>query len=95
MAETITLTTPVVPTTRTGYTLRRLTLDLETPYVHVHVRANDGTEVYAQWTGSDADAIMTALNTANLSTVSLVKRVFLRLVADGYLPAGTVSGTPS
>jgi hypothetical protein len=37
--------------------------------------------------------LLNALNTANLSTNSLVKRIFNRLVADGYI-SGTVSGTP-
>lgn len=40
-----------------------------------------------------AIALMTALNKANLSTISLQKRIMQQLITDGFM-AGTVSGTP-
>jgi len=44
----------------------------------------------------DADAVnlMNALNTADLRNNSLRRRVLNKLLADGYLGSGTISGTP-
>ncbi len=95
MAEQLDLTTPIVPPTRTAYTFSRLVLDLEAQVIQAVVRGSDGVEVRGEWTGATAVALMTALNTANLSTLSLVKRVLQKMVTDGKLPAGSVSGTPS
>ena len=41
-----------------------------------------------------ATTLLRALNTVNLSTTSLQKRVIQRLVTDGKLPAGAVTGAP-
>jgi len=96
MAEQLDLTTAIVPPTRTTYTFGRLVLDLEAQYILAVVRGSDGVEVKGEWTGATAVALLTALNTANLSAgLSLVKRVLQKLVTDGKLPAGTVSGSPS
>ena len=37
----------------------------------------------------------TILNTSNLSVKSLYKRTIEKLQADGFLPAGTVTGSPA
>lgn len=94
MAELLTLTTPIVPPSRTTYAFKSLVLDLEAQVIRASVRGSDGVEVYNEWTGATAVSLMTALNTANLSATSLVKLVFLQLIAAGKLPAGTVSGVP-
>ncbi len=95
MAEVLTLTVPIVPPTRVSYTFLRLSLDLEFQQILAVVRGSDGVEIRGEWLGAEAVALMTALNTANLSTTSLVKRVLLKFIADGKLPAGTVSGVPA
>jgi hypothetical protein len=41
-----------------------------------------------------ADALLASLNTANLTTISLERRITQRCQADGKLGAGTISGTP-
>lgn len=41
-----------------------------------------------------ADTFMKQLNTANLSTISLTKRLLQHLVQHGKIPAATVTGTP-
>jgi hypothetical protein len=41
-----------------------------------------------------ADALLKQLNTANLSTVSLMRRLLQHLVQHGKIPAATVTGTP-
>lgn len=95
MAETLTLTTPIVPPTRVSYTFARLVLDLEAQVIQVTVRGSDGAEIHGEWSGAQAVSMMTTLNTFNLSTgTSLVKLIFQQLVAAGKLPAGTVSGVP-
>ena len=45
--------------------------------------------------GSEASALINALNTANLSTNSLRKRILTKLAADGVIPSGeSIRGTP-
>lgn len=41
-----------------------------------------------------AEALVKQLNTANLSTVSLMKRLLQHLVQHGKIPASTITGTP-
>jgi len=97
MAEIVTLTTPLPATA----TLRIADLDL-------HVRGSiirivlaewangawvpNGRTIEAQYVGSAADALMLALNKANLTTQSLHTRVIAQLIADGKL-VGVVSGS--
>jgi len=52
-------------------------------------------QIQVTYDGSDAEKIINALNTANLTTNSLRKRVLTKLVQDGKLPGGgAASGTP-
>ncbi len=95
MAEQLDLSTPIVPPSRTAYTLARVVLDFEAQVIQAIVRGSDGVEIRGEWTGATAVTLMTALNTANLSTTSLVKRVLQKMVIDGKLPTGSVSGSPS
>ena len=44
-------------------------------------------------TAASATAMIKQLNTANLTTKSMQKRILEKLSADGFLP-GTVQGTP-
>jgi len=92
--EILTLTTPLVIPDRTTYRVYRLVLDWQAQVIQVTVRGSDNVEVFAEYTGTDAVSLMTTLNTANMSTSSLHKRTLQKLVTDGKLPAGTVSGTP-
>ncbi len=93
MAEVLTPTAgPVAP----PYSFVRLVLDLEAQKIEAVVRQNpDGGLFYGMWTGATAVTLLTALNTANLSTASLVKRLLLKMSTDGFIPAGTVSGVPN
>ena len=47
-----------------------------------------------QWTGNEAHTILRQLNTADLSSKSLVKRAIEKAQADGKLGSGNISGTP-
>ena len=95
MAEKFDLTTPIVPTSRTFYRIARLTFDWDNQAIRIDLVGSDGTVVGAAYDGALAVSLMTTLNSANMSTISLHKRVLQKLLADGFLPAGTVSGTPS
>lgn len=94
MAEQLDLTAAIVPPTRTSYHLASLLLDWDAAYILARVIGSDGLEIRCEYTGATATALMTTLNTANLSVTSLYKRVLQKLVTDGKLPAGTVSGSP-
>ena len=43
---------------------------------------------------TEARDIVRGLNKANMSTKSMEKRVLEKLIADGYLSAGTITGSP-
>ena len=94
MSERLDLTVPIVSVSRTTYRIVRLVLDWEAPRIQIILRGSDGIEVYTGYSDDQAVGLMTILNTVNLSVVSLHKRVLQRLVLDGKLPAGSVSGTP-
>lgn len=93
MAEVL---TPTIGPVSPPYSFVRLLLDLEAQNIQAVVRQNpDGGLFYGEWKGATAVALLTALNTANLSASSLVKRLLLKMAADGFIPAGTVTGTPA
>ncbi len=46
------------------------------------------------YSGPTAATMITQFSTINLATTSLQKRIIQRLQTDGYLPAGSVIGTP-
>lgn len=102
MSESLALTSPITfptPASVNTYRVTMLLIERE-PRVRVvvNVTADNGNPIQVVYTdengGSTAANIISALNTANLSTKSLQKRVLEKLVADGFLPAGNVTGTP-
>ena len=96
MAEILTLATPVVRVAVNGFTISRIALVWEAPsHVTVDLLGDDGVERRSfAWTGAEAVVLLTAFNVVNLSTKSLHKRVFERLISDGYL-SGTITGVPN
>lgn len=95
MAEQLDLTVPIVPATRTTYSVDRINLHWSGAVIQATVIGSDSTVVQIEWSGSAATTLMIALNKANLATTSLQKRVLQQAVTDGKLPAGTVSGAPA
>lgn len=95
--EELVLTTPK---TTTKYRVVAVTLNLEMEMiiddpgaVLIELKDNlDQPSTYS-YTGQTAVDMIKWLNTANLTTKSMQKRILERLSTDGYLP-GTVSGTP-
>jgi len=94
MSELLTLTDAIVPPTRTTYAFKSLYLDWPNQAIQVVVTGSDGIDIGAQWFGQEALTLMRFLNTVDLSVVSLQKRVLQKLVIDGRLPPGTVTGEP-
>jgi len=95
MAEQLDLTAPIVPPSRTTYTVQALSLNWPQAVIQATLLGSDGVLLVVGWEGAAATTLMVALNKANLSTSSLQKRVLQQAVTDGKLPAGTVSGTPT
>lgn len=93
MAEQITLAVPETKPVNTSYRVSRLVLDWDGRQIVVQLRGTNGEDKSHHYNGAVALALMNQLNTANLSTNSLHKRVLQRLTADGVV-SGTLSGTP-
>lgn len=91
--EEITLTSPEVqPEIRTTkYRVSSLLLDWDNMRITVALTGNNGERRAVDY--GDAEVLLRALNTANLSTNSLHRRLMVRLLADGHL-AGAIGGAP-
>ena len=76
------------------YRVVSIYFDWEAPLIVVRVRDERNVIVSATYENATATTLMTQLNKLDLSTQSLHKRILNRLVADGKLPAGTVTGSP-
>ena len=94
MAEQHTLTTPITQPAITTYRVARIVLDWDAAVVDIVTVDSGGHRVEHRYTGSTATGLMVQLNKANLSVNSLHKRALQRLVADGLLGAGVVTGSP-
>ena len=95
MPEILTLTSPITKPSVTTYVVLFLSLDWGNSRIVVRVQGSDASEIEAVYEGATAVALMTVLNTSNLTTTSLYKRVIQKLQTDGKLPAGNITGTPS
>lgn len=95
--ETYTLSTPVTKASRSTYHLSSVLLDLDGKRVIIKLVADNGDELGQMYDGDTTPtgaALLSALNTANLSSNSLVKRIYQRLQTDGVVAAGTIGGSP-
>ena len=104
MAESVILTTPITKPSLTTVTIERITVDFLAQSIYVQWQFNDGTAGSASYpTPAPASApaqptgatLIHGLNTGNFSVNSLNKLVLQRLLTDGYLTAGAISGTAS
>ena len=87
----MTLTTPQ---SVTDYRISIIKFNWDEAKIHIVLKDTQGDTITAGYTGAEATSLMIALNKANLSTNSLQKRALERLVTDGKIPAGTVTGSP-
>jgi hypothetical protein len=105
--EELVLTDPVVvpPVTTPGATKNKyhvvgITMNMESQgptgqpgFVHIMLKDDTGAMLTHYYEGPSAQQMIRTLNTANLQTKSMHKRILEKLANDGVLP-GTVSGTP-
>jgi hypothetical protein len=92
MSEIYNFTTPVSRTTAKLYSLE---FNLEVPYITARFRANTNEDIVATWTGSVAMSLLSNINTFNFSAgTSFIKKVYQRAAQDGFIAAGSISGTP-
>jgi hypothetical protein len=105
MAEEYTLTTPetIPAVTNTAYKVIALNFDWKVGYIGIQLEGQNDELLFTTYGGlppvtqaerDEAIQMMRTLNTANLTTKSLQKRVLEKLAADGKIPGGTVTGTP-
>lgn len=107
MSEELILTDPIEPPApppaTTKYRVSSFTMDMDivmpsdTPgepgMVTIKLVDNNAKLLMHQYTGKQASNMIKSLNTANLTTKSMHKRILEKLSADGVIP-GTVTGTP-
>ena len=94
MPERVDLTVSQTKTT-TNYQLRHLSLNIISKQIAVELVSDTGgviTKVYDSTTTPTGATLLSQINASDNRTVSMVRKVYNRLVADGVL-AGTVSGT--
>lgn len=89
--EDLTLTTLEVKPDISSYRVSQLNLDWDAPQITIVLLASSGERRSFVYTDDAALTLMRQLNKANLSTVSLHKRILEKLVTDGLL-AGLVTG---
>lgn len=95
--ESVTLTTPIAQPPITAQTLRRLFVNFTDQTVSIDWSNSAGvlqSKTYDAFTTPSGATLIHALNTGNFSVNSLAKQIYTRLLTDGLIPAGTVSGAP-
>lgn len=90
--EQIDLQAPAPPVVM-HYRVARLYLDFPGEVIRIELVGSDASERMFFYRGPEAVTLMLFLNTANLSTKSLHRRIMEKLLADGKL-TGTISGAP-
>jgi len=91
MAEQLALTTAG---SIAGYSIKKVLFDWEKATIKVVVADVNDFRRFCTYDGTVATTFMVQLNKINLTTTSLQRRILERLVTDGKLPPGTVTGTP-
>jgi len=97
MAEQHDLTVPIPSTGGTSYwRVRGLTFwyDGVDSYIKINLIGENGEKKTVGYTGSEAETLIKQLNTMDLSTNSLHKRIMQRIATDGLIGDGSISGTP-
>lgn len=104
MAEEYTLTTPETKpaVVNNAYKVEMLHFDWIAATIGIRLKGQNEELIHTGYGGpmatpeerNEAIKMMKSLNTANLTTKSLQKRVLEKLSADGKIPPGTTTGTP-
>lgn len=91
MAEKYTLQNPIAVT---DFSIVSVMLHVRDARIIIEIADTTGKIISAVYTGTKATTMLVALNKADLTNNSLQKRILTQLAADGFIPAGTVTGTP-
>jgi hypothetical protein len=97
MAEIVTLQAPIPKPSTTTVRIQRVVLDIDARTVSVEWLTNTGESASASYhsgTTPTGAQMLTQLNTTDLRTNSLVRRILTRLQTDGFIGAGAIGGTP-
>jgi hypothetical protein len=94
--QAVTLTAPEATGTRTGWNVQLLHIEKQGAGWRIVVELVDnlGNVVRDEHTGASAATLLNALNTANLTTNSLLRRILLHVQSEAKIAAGSVTGTP-
>jgi len=101
--EIVTLTSPLTKPNTTNFRIQRVTFDIDQKSILIQWIGNDGLAQSATYpTPAPSDhpsqptgaTLLNQVNTGNNTSTSMVKKIYQRLQTDGYIPAGTISGTP-
>lgn len=106
--ESVTLTTPKVPPQQTKVEVERIIIDVKADTVMVQMVGNNGEASSAVYgaattpptlnpkgaTQKTGPVLLKEVITADHRTVSVVRQLMVQLQADGYIPAGTLTGAP-
>lgn len=92
--ETLNLTAPVSQPSVTTYTVERIFINRTPASIAITMKDSNGVTTTITYNVAAGASLLTTLNTSNFSVNSLQKQTLNKLKADGFLPAGTVSGTP-
>lgn len=87
------LTTPGNMIVKT-YEVKELYLNWDSKLVRVGLQDSLGARPKFEFTGDEAQTLMSTLNTANLTNNSLHKRILTYLTNQGYL-TGSIAGIPA
>jgi hypothetical protein len=94
MAESLILNAPIVKTL-VSFRVDRIDLDFDGSAIAIRIAGTDGTIQTIAYEGGTARALMNTLNSGSGPPGrSIHRRILERLVADGKVPAGVVTGTP-
>ena len=92
--ETLELTAAQTQPSVTGYTVEHLNITRSPACIDWTVADNNGKTTSGTYSGAQGQSLLTTLNSIDCRTNSLQKQILNKLKNDGFLPAGTVSGTP-
>ena len=91
--ETLELIAAQTQPSVTRYTVEHLNITRSPACIDWTVADNNGKTTSGTYSGDAAVTLLGTLNRGNFSVSSLQKQILNKLKNDGFLPAGTVSGT--
>lgn len=96
MAEKYTLTNAIAVTSVVDYKIVELNLRFAgaDSSISIGLVDNANRKSFYFYNGTDAETQLNTLNKANLTSNSLHKRILNKLVSDGLLQAGSITGLP-